>query len=757
MTYDYKTDSLYWAHASGGELIKIDPETVECSNLGVIGNGIQFTALTVIRDESYSPLPVDEFHVTGVRIDPEVLTIAPGVDEQLNALIYPWNADNKTVAWSSSDPSVAVVNRNGFVTGVSGGTAIITAVTEDGGYTATVEVTVLEDGIELRGSRVFSNGAYGDLIKLFDYDLPNVISLGYPRSEVYAGEYYDGTYYAYAQQTRLLYAIDHTTGESRIVGPCYYDIYEMAYDYLEGNMYCMVLEDNIKYLARLDINTAEITLAGIFDAPSEIITLCGSRSGDFYGISFTGDLYRIDHSAHCTFVCATGFTANFMQSMTYDYRTDSIYWAQYPDGYLVKVDPSTGIGTNLGSMQDAPEIGGLYTVCAEQYLPERLPGAAVTGIRSTIDSAKLNVGSTKLLAVTVEPFNAGNRNVLWTSSNPSIAVVNRAGLVTAMSEGEAIITARTAEGGFEYSFTVTVTNEGLTLYAYRNSGIEKSNDWVRFSDVAPEELTSLWDAPQEIYGAAYYDGYLYVSYRFGGLVRANIETGTYELIGYPKEGYQTWGMTYDYTANIMYALVCEEANGNLHLAKIDLETAQFYDMVDFTGATNIKAIVAGRDGLYALDASGNLQKVSEDGFCKKVLSLGIELPFVTTFVYDYATDTFIWAQNCWGFNQDSYLVCVNPANGSREYLGVIGEGGNQPIMTALVLIPNEADLPNNVLLGDVDLNGEVTNEDALMALRHALGIIALSGKPFTAGDINGNGEVMSDDAVLIMRMAMGLM
>lgn len=756
MTYDYKSDSIYWANAPSGELIKLDPETAECVSLGVIGEGMQFTALTVVRDEAYSPAPADDFPVTGVIVEPDALTLAPGISEQLSALIYPWNAGNKAVTWTSSDTSVATVDENGCVTGVGGGVANITATTQDGGFTASSAVTVLEDGIELRGSRLYSNGMYGDLIKFTSYELPTIVSLGYPRSEIYAGEYYDGTFYGFAQQTRLLFAIDDLTGDSRVIGPCYYDVYEMAYDYLTGNMYCMVLVNGAKQLARIDINTAEITLVGAFDAPAEIITLCGSRNGGFYGISFSGDLYHIDASAHCELVGATGFVANYQQSMTYDYRSDSIYWAQYPDGLLVRVDPATGAGENLGALEYAPEIGGLYTVCAAQYLPERLPGAPVTGIHSTFDSAKLAVGGVKQLAVTVEPFDAGNRNVVWTSADTSVAIVNEAGLVTALSEGEVVVTAATEEGGYLFEFTVTVTNDGTALYAYRNNGIDKANDWVRFSDVAPDTLTSLWDAEQEIYGAAYYDGYLYIAYRFSGLVRADIESGEYTVIGFPQSGYQIWGMTYDYTSDIMFVTVYNESNGNTLLGKIDLETAQIYDMVEFSGAYNVKAIAAGRDGLYAVDGSGTISKVTEGGVCTPVLSLGIELPFLTALAYDYATDTFIWSQNCWGFNQDSYLVRVDVDSGSREYLGIIGEGGNQPILTALVLIPDPQDLPG-VLPGDVDLDGNVTLTDALMALRQAMGLLSLDARQFRAADMNGDGTVEVTDAVTIMRTAMGLL
>ena len=55
------------------------------------------------------------------------------------------------------------------------------------------------------------------------------------------------------------------------------------------------------------------------------------------------------------------------------------------------------------------------------------------------------------------------------------------------------------------------------------------------------------------------------------------------------------------------------------------------------------------------------------------------------------------------------------------------------------------------LLGDVDLSGTVTAVDALLAMRHAMSIITLTGQQFINADIDGDGEVAANDAILIMR------
>ena len=79
--------------------------------------------------------------VTGVSVSPTSDSITIGEDLTLTATVEPENATNKTVTWSSSEATVATVE-DGVVTGVSAGNATITVTTEDGGFTATCDVTV---------------------------------------------------------------------------------------------------------------------------------------------------------------------------------------------------------------------------------------------------------------------------------------------------------------------------------------------------------------------------------------------------------------------------------------------------------------------------------------------------------------------------------------------------------------------------------------------------------------------------------------
>ena len=79
---------------------------------------------------------------TGVELSPETLTLEAGKSSQLTATFKPTDATNQNVTWKSSDPTVASVDANGRVRAIAEGAATITVTTEDGGFTATCEVTV---------------------------------------------------------------------------------------------------------------------------------------------------------------------------------------------------------------------------------------------------------------------------------------------------------------------------------------------------------------------------------------------------------------------------------------------------------------------------------------------------------------------------------------------------------------------------------------------------------------------------------------
>lgn len=82
----------------------------------------------------------------------------------------------------------------------------------------------------------------------------------------------------------------------------------------------------------------------------------------------------------------------------------------------------------------------------------------------------LMAGSVHQVEFTIMPENATNKNVTWTSSNSSVATVNEFGLITAVAEGNAIITAETEDGNKSDEINVVVTP--LTSVEFADNNIK---------------------------------------------------------------------------------------------------------------------------------------------------------------------------------------------------------------------------------------------------------------------------------------------
>jgi hypothetical protein len=86
------------------------------------------------------PITVKELRMLNQNMNIKVAESA-----KITATVYPTNATNKTVIWTSSNEDVATVTNEGLVTGVNAGRAIITAKTEDGNFEQKCELVVMSN------------------------------------------------------------------------------------------------------------------------------------------------------------------------------------------------------------------------------------------------------------------------------------------------------------------------------------------------------------------------------------------------------------------------------------------------------------------------------------------------------------------------------------------------------------------------------------------------------------------------------------
>ena len=110
----------------------------------------------------------------------------------------------------------------------------------------------------------------------------------------------------------------------------------------------------------------------------------------------------------------------------------------------------------------------------------------VTGVELNESSLQLEMGSTAQLTSTVTPEDASNKQVVWSSSDESIATVSEEGVVSGVGVGTAEITATTVDGRYTATCTISIipaTPEAVDL------GLPSGLKWASFNlgATAPEE------------------------------------------------------------------------------------------------------------------------------------------------------------------------------------------------------------------------------------------------------------------------------
>lgn len=135
------TDVKVWAPVDGDE---VPGMIVYTDGIGGVQEGVY--VWTTQWDLLTSSTVSGTITVDGVTLNKNTLFLAVGGKETLVPTIYPADASNKFVTWSSSDPAVATVSSTGLVTLVSDGTATITVTTASGNKTDLCVVNPIAKG-----------------------------------------------------------------------------------------------------------------------------------------------------------------------------------------------------------------------------------------------------------------------------------------------------------------------------------------------------------------------------------------------------------------------------------------------------------------------------------------------------------------------------------------------------------------------------------------------------------------------------------
>ena len=112
----------------------------------------------------------------------------------------------------------------------------------------------------------------------------------------------------------------------------------------------------------------------------------------------------------------------------------------------------------------------------------------VTGVTLDKTEATLKLKDTVKLNAIINPSNATNQDVIWTSSDDKVVSVDELGNVTALAEGNAIITVETVDGGYKATSNIKVVASETPGDGDNNGGNNGDNNGGNNGDSDDDEV-----------------------------------------------------------------------------------------------------------------------------------------------------------------------------------------------------------------------------------------------------------------------------
>lgn len=400
--------------------------TVRCLNSG---NGFS-SAVNTTGWSHTAPKPT-VIQPTSISLDKTAMTLNVTYSDSgttyggryLYETVYPSNASNKTVTWSSSNTRVATVSSYGYVKAVGNGTATVYAKTVNG-KTASCKVTVTTidnrtvqpTSISLDKSSLSLKVTYTDTGT--SYEGATLWETVYPSNASNKTVTWSSSNTGVATVTNYGYVKAVGSGTATIT----------ARTVNGKTATCRVT------VTTVDNRTVQPTSVYL-DYSSVTLTITKSTSGTNYGYRYLNETVYPTN--------ATNKTVTWSSSDPTVASVNSI-------GKVSAESAGTATIT-------AKTVNGKTATCKVTVNYQDTRPSAVLPSALTFDTYNMtiSVDETKYIWESFSPTNTTEKTLRWTSSNTDVATVNSVGLVKGVAPGTAVITAKTLNG-IETKCKVTV-------------------------------------------------------------------------------------------------------------------------------------------------------------------------------------------------------------------------------------------------------------------------------------------------------------
>ena len=341
--------------------------------------------------------------VESVNLDRKDLALMVGESATLTATVFPSNATDKNVRWTSTNTSV-VSAMDGKVTALKVGSATVKVTTQDGGRTASCRVTVKSKAVSVESVRLdkkdltLTVGKSEVLTAMVSPSNATNRTVRWSSSDETVASAVNGRVMAFKPGSTT---VTVTTEDGGLTASCQ-----------------VTVKSNVVNVENVSLSKTELTLT-----EGEIVTL--------------------------TAVVSPSNATN--KNVSWHSSDESV--ATVSNGRVTALKAGSAVITVTA------EDGGKTAICQVSVKPKIVNVQSVSLNKSSIT---LTEGESTTLTAVVSPSNATNKNVRWSSSDASVAsVVN--GKVTALKAGSSTIKVTTEDGGLTASCQVVVKSKEIRV------------------------------------------------------------------------------------------------------------------------------------------------------------------------------------------------------------------------------------------------------------------------------------------------------
>ncbi len=154
-----------------------------------------------------------------------------------------------------------------------------------------------------------------------------------------------------------------------------------------------------------------------------------------------------------------------------DASNKNVSWTS-SDATVATVDTNgkvSAVGVGKTTIKVTTKDGGKYAECSVTVPEDPVETISVTGVHLNKNRCTIQKGKSVTLTATVDPGNATNKKLIWTSNKESVAKVDATGKVSAVGVGNTIIRVTTEDGGKFAECDVTVPKEKVKLTAKKKT------------------------------------------------------------------------------------------------------------------------------------------------------------------------------------------------------------------------------------------------------------------------------------------------